>query len=101
MPGIAAGANKGHIVEKVEKELRPSYRKGKLGARTAAVREIVREVVGLAPYEKRILDILKTGGATSEKRAYKMAKNRLGTHKRALKKREDIKDIYAAIRSNA
>jgi large subunit ribosomal protein L36e len=63
------------------------------------VREVVSEVVGLSPYEKRLLDMLKTGGASAEKRMYKFAKRRLGTHKRALKKREQVKDIYGAMRA--
>ena len=41
------------------------------------VRDLVGEVVGLAPYEKRLLDMLKTGGASSEKRMYKFAKRRV------------------------
>jgi hypothetical protein len=47
------------------------------GKRVGAVRDIVREICGLAPYEKRVLDILKGGGASSEKRAYKFAKRRV------------------------
>ena len=41
------------------------------------IRDIVREVVGLKPYEKRILEMLKTGGASCEKRVYKFAKQRV------------------------
>ena len=41
------------------------------------VRDLIGEVVGLAPYEKRLLDMLKTGGASSEKRMYKFAKRRV------------------------
>ena len=63
------------------------------------VRELVSEVVGLSPYEKRLLDMHKTGGASAEKRMYKFAKKRLGTHKRALKKRDQVKDIYGAMRA--
>lgn len=72
----------------------------------------------MAPYEKRVLDILKAGGPTAEKRAYKFAKNRvrfvqprsristnrilqLGTHTRAQRKREEIKAIWAKMRARA
>ena len=32
------------------------------------VREVIRDVVGLMPYEKRILDVIKTGGSGAEKK---------------------------------
>ena len=43
------------------------------------VRELIGEVVGLSPYEKRLLDMLKTGGASAEKRMYKFSKRRVSS----------------------
>lgn len=62
-------------------------------------RSIAREVCGLSPYERRILDMIKTGGASADKRIYKFAKKRLGSHKRAIHKREDIKEVNAQMRA--
>jgi len=45
-----------------------------LGKRTKFVRDIVREVAGLAPYEKRICELLKVG---KDKRALKVAKKKV------------------------
>jgi Ribosomal protein L36e len=51
-----------------------------LSKRTKMVRDLIGEVVGLSPYEKRLLDMLKTGGVSSEKRMYKFAKRRVRDH---------------------
>ena len=75
--GIAVGLNKGYPVEKRTVAARPGNRKGRLSKRTKMVRDLVEEVLGMAPYEKRMLDMLKTGGAGAEKRMYKFAKRRV------------------------
>ncbi|KAK1736715.1 60S ribosomal protein L36 [Skeletonema marinoi] len=97
--GIAKGANSGFVTEKRERAARPSRSTGKLGKRTALCREIAREVAGLSPYERRILDMIKTGGSAADKRIYKFAKRRLGSHKRAVAKREDIKAVNSKMRA--
>mmetsp|Transcript_26856 Transcript_26856/g.54293 ORF Transcript_26856/g.54293 Transcript_26856/m.54293 type:complete len:107 (+) Transcript_26856:103-423(+) len=97
--GLAQGANKGFVTDAIERKARPSQSKGRLGKRTALCREIAREVAGLAPYERRILDMIKTGGSSADKRIYKFAKRRLGSHKRALAKREDIKGVNSKMRA--
>ncbi len=43
--------------------------------------------------------MIKSGGSSAEKRIYKFTKKRLGTHKRALHKREEMKAYYAAVRA--
>jgi large subunit ribosomal protein L36e len=74
-------------------------RSQRLGKRVKMVRGVVREVAGLQPYEKRVLEMLKSGA--SEKRMYKLCKMRLGTHRRAINKREDIKQHHADSRAAA
>eukprot|EP00894_Picocystis_sp_ML_P000777 jgi/Pico_ML_1/51294/g2351.t1 len=70
---IAVGLERGHQVTKRDKKDRVARRKGALGKRTKFVRDIVREVAGLAPYEKRICELLKVG---KDKRALKVAKKK-------------------------
>ncbi|KIY96786.1 60S ribosomal protein L36 [Monoraphidium neglectum] len=85
--GLAAGLNKGHVVTPRTTALRPSRRKGYLGKKVKEVREIIRDVAGLAPYEKRVVELLKVG---KDKRALKVAKKKLGTHLRGKRKREEL-----------
>ena len=66
---------------------RPSLRKGRANKRVKIIREIAREVMGLAPYERRMLELSKVG---KDKRALKLASKKLGSLKRAKKKKDDL-----------
>ena len=94
--GLAVGLNKGFITTKIsdkKKRERPVLRKGKLGKRVSLIRQIVKEIAGFAPYEKRIMELLKTGLAKDNKKALKIAKRRLGTILRGKNKRAEIEEI--------
>merc|ERR1712060_850025 len=58
-----------------------SGRKGRLHPRVKAVREIVQEVCGLAPFQKKMLEMIRTGVAIKEKKAVKHARQRVGQHR--------------------
>ncbi|ETI26983.1 60S ribosomal protein L36 [Cladophialophora carrionii CBS 160.54] len=72
--GFIVGLNKGHKVTVLTPKPRISRRKGALSKRTAFVREIVKEVAGLAPYERRVIELLRN---SKDKRARKLAKKRV------------------------
>ena len=71
---IAVGLKKGHKVDKRETLLKPGARKGRCGKRVKLIRDLVRDVAGTAPYEKRMMELLKTG---RDKRALKLSKRKL------------------------
>ncbi|KAG2218334.1 hypothetical protein INT45_011356 [Circinella minor] len=93
--GIAIGLNKGHITTRRELAPKPSQKKGALGKRTAFVRNIVREVAGFAPYERRVMELIKN---SKDKRAKKLTKRRLGTYVRAKKKIDELQGVIAESR---
>ena len=99
---IALGKNKGHAVTKIKisekqaKRIRPAGRKGKLGKRTGHVRSVIAEVSGVSSYEKRMVELLKAGSLKDTKKALKVAKKALGTHRRAKLKRESLMNMVRA-----
>ncbi|OBW68184.1 MAG: FAS1 domain-containing protein [Aureobasidium pullulans] len=74
---------------------RVSRTKGHLSKRTAFVRDIVKEVAGLAPYERRVVELLRN---SKDKRARKLAKRRLGTFGRAKRKVDEMTNYIAESR---
>ncbi|KAH8885240.1 60S ribosomal protein L36 [Thozetella sp. PMI_491] len=93
--GIATGTNKGYKTTARTAKPRVSRNRGHLSKRTAFVREIVKEVSGLAPYERRIIELLRN---SKDKRARKLAKKRLGTFGRAKAKVDDLTRVIAESR---
>lgn len=94
--GLFIGLNHGFIVSKPKsnpKKAKVSYRKGILNPRVKFIREVVREIVGLSPYEKKMIELIRSGNSAKEKKATKMARQRLGTHRRALQKKADLTRI--------
>lgn len=97
--GIFVGLHRGLNVQKSTRlswKTRPVLRKGRISKRSAAVREIIREVAGFSPLEKRMMEMIRTGVQAKEKRAVKLAKQKLGTHRRAQHKRDELVDVIAA-----
>ncbi|KAG8225396.1 hypothetical protein J437_LFUL004596 [Ladona fulva] len=101
---MCVGLNKGHKTTKIvvsknkqdkRHKLRPSRLKGLQTKHTKFVRDLIREVCGHAPYEKRAMELLKV---SKDKRALKFLKRRLGTHIRAKRKREELSNILTQMR---
>ena len=59
------------------------------------MRDLMRDVTGFAPYEKRVMELLKLN---KDKRALKFCKKRLGTHTRGKRKREEIMNVQKNMR---
>ncbi|KAJ5747701.1 uncharacterized protein N7511_009397 [Penicillium nucicola] len=94
--GIVVGLNSGRKTTALNTpKTRISRSVGKSSRRTAFVREIAAEVVGLAPYERRIIELLRNA---QDKRARKLAKKRLGTFGRGKAKVEAMQKVIAESR---
>ncbi|CAJ0568266.1 unnamed protein product, partial [Mesorhabditis spiculigera] len=99
-PGIEAlarGLKKGHQVTKLDRDPRQSRRKGVKSKKAVAVRELVREIAGFAPYERRAMEYLKI---SKDKKALKFLKKRVGGHCRAKHKRDELQDVLIAMRKH-
>ncbi|KAJ6103873.1 60S ribosomal protein L36 [Penicillium sp. IBT 16267x] len=97
--GIIVGTNSGRKTTALNTpKTKISRSKGQSSRRTQFVREIAREVVGLAPYERRVIELLRNA---QDKRARKLAKKRLGTFTRGKRKVEDMQKVIAESRRAA
>ena len=96
--GIFVGLNHGRVVTRPTnvRKTRPVDRKGRNARRNLAIRQVIREVAGFSPLEKRMMELIRTGIATKEKKSVKMARARLGTHRRALAKKAELEAVIIA-----
>ena len=91
--GLAMGVNKGHVLTKIEIPSKTKVQRPR--KRIKIIRKIIHEITGHAPYERRAMEILKQSKASSQKLAYKVLKKALGTHRRAMRKREELATAVA------
>lgn len=59
------------------------------------IRRVIAEVAGRSPFEKKVMELLKQRQSNSQKKALKLCKKRLGTHQRAIRKRNELADVVA------
>ena len=91
---LAVGLHKGFVVTKPKsKRKRPAARKARTSNRVREIRKLIRTVVGLTPFEKKFFEMMKSGVEKVESRAFRLAKRRMGTKKRALSKQKEIQNI--------
>merc|ERR1711884_150729 len=87
-----------HIVTdiKIKRDIVMSDAKEKkTSVKAAFMRDLMRDVTGFAPYEKRCMELLKLN---KDKRALKFVKKRLGTHTRGKRKREEMTKLQKQMR---
>merc|ERR1712117_11759 len=92
---MVVGMEKGKKTTKIEAPLAPARSKGRQTKHNKACRELVREVVGFSPYERRAMELLKI---SKDKRCLKFLKKRIGSHIRAKRKREEMAAVLQAMR---
>ncbi|KAL0728730.1 hypothetical protein Bca4012_024823 [Brassica carinata] len=96
--GLFVGLNKGHVVTRRDQPPRPNNRKGALLLIHAQFchQSFVFFLFFFSDDMTLITELLKVG---KDKRALKGAKRKLGTHKRAKRKREEMSSVLRKIES--
>lgn len=95
---MCVGLDKGHKTTPNTLKPRPASKKGKNTAHSRFVRDLIREVTGFSPYERRAMELLKI---SKDKRCLKFLKKRIGSHVRAKRKREEMTNVLQAMRKQA
>mmetsp|Transcript_70561 Transcript_70561/g.116137 ORF Transcript_70561/g.116137 Transcript_70561/m.116137 type:complete len:103 (-) Transcript_70561:58-366(-) len=92
---LAVGLDKGHKTTPNTLKKRPGKNKGASTKHNRFVRDLIREVAGFSPYERRALELLRI---SKDKRCLKFLKKRIGDHDRAKRKREEMSAVLQAQR---
>ena len=92
---MVTGLDKGHKTTPNTLKPKPSNNKGKQTNHNKFVRDLVREVTGFSPYERRAMELLRI---SKDKRCLKFLKKRIGSHIRAKRKREEVRLIRKPIK---
>merc|ERR1711933_517533 len=87
---ICAGLDKGHKTTPNTLKPKPSKNKGKQTNHNKFVRDLVRDVTGFSPYERRAMELLRI---SKDKRCLKFLKKRIGSHVAAKRKREEMSNV--------
>ncbi|KAF8304780.1 ribosomal protein L36e [Clavulina sp. PMI_390] len=92
---LPVGPNKGHPTTAIARTTKPSHRKGIRSPKSTLIHSVIREVAGYAPYERRVMELLRN---SKDKKARKLSKKRLGTLLRSKRKIEELSNIIAESR---
>ena len=92
------GLDKGHKTTQNTSKPKPSKGKGKQTNHNKLVRDLVRDVAGFSPYERRAMELLRI---SKDKRCLKFLKKRIGSHTSGKRKREEMSNVLQAMRKHA
>ena len=90
---IAVGLHRGFAVKKPTPLKPVRLNKHKALDHSREVRKLVKSLVGLTSFEKRLIEMFKVDNKKVEKRAFKILKKRLGTRSRAMKRKSEFMAI--------
>ncbi|RKP03229.1 hypothetical protein CXG81DRAFT_9821 [Caulochytrium protostelioides] len=93
--GTVVGKARGHKTTRLELVKRHADKINMATKRTTFIRDLIQEVAGFAPYERRLIELLKN---SRDKRAKKFCKKRLGTFQRSKRKIEQMQAVIAESR---
>ena len=88
---MVTGQDKGHKTTPNTSKPKPSKNKGKQTNHNKFVRDLVRDVTGFSPYERRAMELLRI---SKDKRCLKFLKKRIGSHVAAKRKREEVSFVF-------